>query len=770
MNVMSIPPVIRRAICISLATASISAGASPQHGMILEIDWRKEIEKQDLHWCVIPTQWSQAPFIGNGMMGSMIFRQDDHSLIIQLGRSDVQDHRMESGKHAIPGRVIPNQSRLPIGYFALKTMGKLKDCDLRLNLWDAEITGTIRTDSGGIDLTAIMHSRKDLLVVRATPTDRERGFSIHWHPEEAFCPRIKGKRQGGRSYIDEYIGSPLPVITNDGDVILCIQDLIAEGQTTTAWTVKHGENDSRTLFASVAHSFPHSTATREATAVVQQAADTGFSELLSSHRPWWHAFYQKSYVSLPDARMESFFWIQHYKMACASMGGRALADNQGPWLQPTGWPALWWNLNVQLSYSHMLPANHPELSIGLLDHLVKHQDNLARNVPERMRGDSIGLNTISGQELLSPLEEPEKRKEQSAGNMTWVMHNCYMQYRYTMDEELLREKIFPLLKKSINLYRHILKEGDDGKLHLPPTASPEYGSAADCNYDLSLLRWGCQALIDSCATLEIDDPLLPVWEDILARLTDYPRDDTGFLIGRDVPYAKSHRHYSHLLMIYPLCTFTPDDPAKRPLIEKSLLHWQSLPAKLAGYSFTGSSSMFSLLGNGSMAEQRLQAFLDDKVHPNTFYSESSPVLETPPAGARSLEDMLIQSWGDRIRVFPAIPDHWKDVSFGNLRTEGAFLVSAKRLGGKTAFLTVKSLAGSPCRIQTGIDGEIKVLSIEASAVRRLGGGLIELDLPKGSSALISAAGNDDFSIHPVAKTARAGWTWGMQNQKIPRPP
>ncbi len=37
-----------------------------------------------------------------------------------------------------------------------------------------------------------------------------------------------------------------------------------------------------------------------------------------------------------------------------------------------------------------------------------------------------------------------------------------------------------------------------------------------------------------------------------------------------------------------------------------------------------------------------------------------------------------------IRIFPALPSTWKDVEFRDLRAEGAFLVSAKRSGGKTA--------------------------------------------------------------------------------------
>jgi len=68
--------------------------------------------------------------------------------------------------------------------------------------------------------------------------------------------------------------------------------------------------------------------------------------------------------------------------------------------------------------------------------------------------------------------------------------------------------------------------------------------------------------------------------------------------------------------------------------------------------------------------------------------------------------MLIQSWSDpalnesgAIRIFPALPNQWDDIEFHNLRTEGAFLVSAKRSQGKTQWVKIKSLAGEPCKIK-----------------------------------------------------------------------
>ena len=50
-----------------------------------------------------------------------------------------------------------------------------------------------------------------------------------------------------------------------------------------------------------------------------------------SHRAWWHRYYPASFLSFPDARLESYYWIQIYKL------GSAMRDD-GPILDLNGKP------------------------------------------------------------------------------------------------------------------------------------------------------------------------------------------------------------------------------------------------------------------------------------------------------------------------------------------------------------------------------------------------------------------------------------------------
>ena len=439
-----------------------------------------------------------------------------------------------------------------------------------------------------------------------------------------------------------------------------------------------------------------------------------------------------------------------YKLASATRGDRALIDNTGPWLTETPWPNAWWNLNVQLTYWALNASDHLDLAASLENALYNHIDELRLNVPSAYRSNSLGIGVASNLECMSTeIGIPGKGKAQ-VGLLPWACHNLWLIYRHKMDDNVLRDKLFPLLKGAVNYYLHFLEKGEDGKLHLPKTYSPEYDAVEDCNFDLALLRWGCQTLLESAKRLNIQDPLMETWQSVLNNLVAYPMDENGLLIGKDMPYAFSHRHYSHLLAIYPLYLLNTEQTGAVDIIEKSLAFWQSKPKALQGYSCTGASSISSAIGKGNDALAYLNKLFGKFLSPTTMYKEAGPVIETPLSGAQCIHDMLLQSWGGKIRIFPAVPDAWQDVAYSGLRTEGAFKVSASRKQGKTEFVHIKSLAGEPCIVMTDISNPV-FTGKRDFIIKSVNNGTYLIDLKKGEEIIMYPKGTSpDFSISPIS--------------------
>uniref|UniRef100_UPI003CD069F2 glycosyl hydrolase family 95 catalytic domain-containing protein n=1 Tax=Saccharothrix mutabilis TaxID=33921 RepID=UPI003CD069F2 len=311
----------------------------------------------------------------------------------------------------------------------------------------------------------------------------------------------------------------------------------------------------------------------------------------------------------------------------------------------------------------------------------------------------------------------------------------------------------------------------DQRQRRPPapaaTTSPEYGNAPDCNYDLQLLRWACRTLLDSARVLRIDDPLAERWQEILDTLVPYPVDANGFMVGTGVPFAKSHRHYSHMLAVFPLATVNWEQPENRALIEKSLRHWMSLEGAHRGYSYSGSGSIAARMFRGDEALAYLVKMFDTTsrypVLENTMYGEAGPVVETPLSAAQTLHDLVLQSWGGIVRVFPAVPSAWADVVLDRHLAEGAFEVTAARRGGRTRFVLVRSLAGEPLALRHGIAGAVTVRTPAGAPVpyRDRGDGTLDVDLPRGGEVLVHpAGGTPDLTIAPVP-ISTPGPRWGL---------
>lgn len=716
-----------------------------------DIAWSDFLRQHDLVWDEIIPDYYSGAIMGNGLLGNSIYKEEN-AYKFHIGRVDITEGRKPTDESLYDD--LYHDARLPIGHFLLHTVGAVKSENMRLDLWDALTTGAFLTDKGKISFKSYVHATKDIIVLETETEGDEINFKWDWVASKAISPRYVF---GSNDYPREYIENPNPEAKyyTEGNQNFSVQNLQGGKTFVVAWEeVKKAKT--RRILITISHEATEKSAIAKAKTTIADIKNEKTSSLEKSHKKWWHSYYPTSFVSLGNAKMESFYWIQQYKLACLTRPDKYIIDLQGPWaIEKTPWPGIWWNLNVQLTYSPLFAANRADLSKPLWKSLNENIVNLQKNVLNDSWSDAIAIGRSSAQQLISPVKRKDNIMRYEPGNLIWTLFYYHQYCVYLKDEKELVGRFYPLLKKSVAYYEHIKEKRADGKYHLPETASPEYKSAKDCNYDLSLLRWGLNTLLSINETYKLNDPKTAEWTDFSNNLTDYPIDiEKGFMIGENVNLTSSHRHYSHLLMIYPLYSVNWEQVANRDIITKSISHWQSMPDYLQGYSFTGSASMYAMMGDGDKAVAQLQKFIDKYIQPNTLYRETGPVIETPLAGAASLQELLLQSWNDKIRVFPAVPNGWAQASFIDLRTENAFLISASRNNGKTVFIQVKSEKGGICRLQTNLD--IDLMEIHNSKGKKVkytiedgGSGLIAFHTKIGETIRITNKSEETVFPSPV---------------------
>jgi hypothetical protein len=691
------------------------------------VGWAAFLARQDLVWDRLPTGWGESAFIGNGRLGATIDARDS-VFGWTINRTDV----------------VHDQSRFPIGRVVLKTAGTLTGGTARLALWDAEASGTVATDRGDIRWRSFTATDPSVIVIVLEGRGGERAAALDWVPAEARPPRKVARKE---AFAPEDL-HPAPTVTRTAAELTSVQPFIggdahAESIVRSPSPEGRGGQGVRTFYISIGYGRDGDAALAEARAATAAAARRGLTRLVDGHRRWWHGYYPASFLSFPDARLEAYYWIQIYKLGSAMRADGPILDLNGPWFNATPWPAIWWNLNIQLTYSPLFRANRLDLAESLFRNLDRNRAALIDNVPERLRSEAAAIGRSSGPDLVRPVDLGAAQSDAAheMGDLPWTLYYYWLHYRYQMDDRILRDRVYPILRRAIGNYLAYLERGDDGRWHLPPTHSPELATVPDANYDLALLRWGLETLIASVERLRLDEPLLPRWRDVLANLTPFPADSTGLWVGRGRPWHDSHRHYSHLLAIYPLALITPDRPDQRALIAASLRTWEARDSLFRGYSFTGGASMHAMLGDGDAALERLNRYLDAPryMQPNTFYAEAGPVIETPLSAATSIQELFLQDWGGVLRVFPAVPGAWLEAAFDRLRADGAFLVSAVRHERRTAWVRIESLAGGPCRLRIP---DWDSVSVRASSgpvprVTRTSAGEFAIALPRGAWVVLA---------------------------------
>lgn len=727
------------------------------------MDWKKEVAAGDFYWRDaqnLPKDWTQGAFHGNGVLGSMVYfveRDKKTCLHMEIGCNNVYDRR--------PSRAFWmakqfDNPRLPIGYMEYpldfldgENAGSM-EFEMHTDIYNGWTTFSLKgkakaaeqvaAEDAGSEKAGVRGAAEEVAcrfyVCAAHPmivVEQERGDVEAWRfiPREAVSPRQTfGLATGEEFRIDRnYRKNALPKLrteTAGGRIreTVCIQELEADYKTVTICQYDTEENaifisvdqeknldeeSVRTKLANARGTLETEESAGQAPSVGERmltrkaSGAGGMAGYKARHQTWWNRYYEVSGLSIPDQALQAFYWRQMYKLGCVLRKESRVLDNQGVWLETTPWPGTWWNLNVQLCYWPLYTSGRLEQADSLNRHLAKYQDDLIENVAPEFREDSSGIGTNTTWNLKSRVANPladNGNQFVELGNLTWALHDCWLYYRMTMDQDMLREFLYPLLRRSVNYYLHFIRKGGDGKWHLPPTDSPEYGDRCeDCNYDLSLLKWGCGTLLEATGSLGIEDEKAQIWSDVRENLVEYPVNETGYMIGKDLPYAKSHRHFSHLFMHVPLYLVNRENSDSWELLEKSIRHWFSYPGDILGFSHVGASLMYGAYQKGNEALAQIQTLLEEHVTENSMYREAGPVIETPLAAAECIQQLLLQSWGGKIRVFPAMPDAWKDASFTRFSAQGGFKVSAVYEGGRTTWIEIESLAGEPCVVETDMD-------------------------------------------------------------------
>ena len=732
---------------------AILAIAAESHAARRTEDPAPYMATQSMIWEQLPGQWNEGAFLGNGRIGMMVYVDSlDNSLTLWLSRPDVTDHRGAPDRKSSIGvkgaSVMTDFCRMDVGRMKLFPEARILDGRFELDIYNARLTGVLHTERGDIRIRAFTPYDREVNVVE-TVTDIPCSWQLQ--PGSPRSPRIQVFPHLKEQL--HYEDNPAPQLVARETEGWSVHPLTAGGDYATYWRQERSDVGS-VLYVSTKNEVPQAGRSLvEARKEVEQAAATGAATLERRSAAWWNAYYTTGMIDIPDRQMENFYHIQLYKLAACSHPDGPVMDCLGTFYKATQWPGIWWNLNVQLTYLSTLATNRLEQAA-----------NYVKLLDERF------------EEILTA-HDPAR-----CGDFAWALHTYYSCLRYSgVDWRRIAEGVVPKAEALLRIYEPHLAERD-GIFQLLDTESSEYDgfrTYTNSNYNLAALRWLLTTLIALSDRTGVQSAACARRADLLARLHPAPVDENGYRIASDQPVDKSHRHYSHLLAFYPLHLCDPDDPQTRILLERSLAHWLGIDngRELAGYSYTGGASLYALLGDGEKAHALLKHFLNEPIGmglllPNTFYTEcdgKNPVIETPLSAATAITEMLLQSRNGALRIFPAVPESWRECSFRELRAEGGFVVSARREEGKTRWVKIRNESGEPLRIF--LPDWRRVCRVEGNRghIVSEGGGYHTVSIPKGATVVLAEEMNTKADTrHSIPPQGIRNFYGVKRGQGLPR--
>lgn len=475
----------------------------------------------------------------------------------------------------------------------------------------------------------------------------------------------------------------------------------------------------------------------------------------NTHVTWWKKFWERSSVAIPDELLEKQYYLDMYKLGCVARKDAPAITLQAIWTADNGslppWKGDFHNdLNTQLSYWPSYVSNHLREGATFTDWLWKNKNENQRYTKEYFEVEGLnvpGVATINGQPMggwiqyaLSPTVS------------AWLSQHFFMQWKYSMDKQFLKDRAYPYIHDAATFLENITRV-ENGFRKLPLSSSPEYNDNGInawftewTNYDLALAKYLFKAANEvsiACGKKEE----AAHWQKIYNELPDYASNETGLTLAPGVTMNESHRHMSPYMAIYPLGLLNIEND--KSTIQKSLTWLEQKGTKAwCGYSFPWMACMYAKAREADSAVKHLRIFASNFCSTNSFHLNGDQkggqysgftyrpfTLEGNFAFAQGIHELLLQCNNGVTEVFPATPRNWMDVSYTNLRTEGAFLVSANKENGVPSSVKISSEKGGKLTLKlpfrtwiTSSENKVKL--------NHLSDNCVELDFKKGGEITI----------------------------------
>lgn len=498
---------------------------------------------------------------------------------------------------------------------------------------------------------------------------------------------------------------------------------------------------------------------------LEQVCATPIATLRAERDAWWRDYWSKSFLRLHSAEQQAewltaAYHVHLYTLGCVNRGQYPATYGGGGLItegdQRDGSPIADWVQEVRFIFMPLYAANRLEMAKFLPDTFSRMTSYL-----EKQTVSVFGFNGLWVPETYLPwghsttvLVDDNGKGEHGDwfrsdvrkvpyGRFTFfathvgliftsgleICQHFLNYYRYSCDDEFLRQQAYPFIRGVCEFIANLLQKEADGRYHLDPANALEtWWQVRDPADTFDGIRAIFPEFIRLSEAYDLDPELRAKCRTVLAALPEHSigkwHDDGRVDPNVDMyaPAAGKHGFPNRincenpaLYRVYPFGLSgigSPDyDRAVRTFEYRTSPVWWGWSMDAIWAARLGlKDEVCTLL---SVHAQRFNTWPYggwEVIHCRPIPRDGSfgpPFLDAGGCSATALQEILLQSHADIIRVTPALSRFWSGIF--QLRAQGGFLVASDVMKGNPRFVEIRSLLGKPCRIANPWPGRCNVI-------------------------------------------------------------
>ncbi len=471
---------------------------------------------------------------------------------------------------------------------------------------------------------------------------------------------------------------------------------------------------------------------------LNSAASQSIDELKTRHIADHKSFYDRVSIDLGNSKKDStptnrrlheflynknndndlyclLFNYGRYLTIAASRAGSQAMTLQGIWTfkMCSPWRSNYTtNINTEMNYWPTLTCSLAEMNAPLVE-FIKELSVSGQEAAEKYynaRGFCIHHNVDLWRHPIPATGNPVWAYWQMAG--AWLCRHLFEQYEYTCDTAFLKEIALPIMESAASFCLDMLVEDKDGYLIFAPSTSPEneYMIGKDeCPISettymtMGIVRDLFQNILKSAEILCAESEIISEIKDKIDRLLPYKIGSKGQLYEwytDETSFDPHHRHVSHLYSLFPADIIDVDKTPDLAAAARRTL-------ELRGDNGTGWSLGWKINFWARLRDKdKVITLIDNQLryvtakhnaprfrsgggtYPNMFDAHPPFQIDGNFGATSGIAQALMQSFGNKILILPALPDKWADGHIHGLTAKGNIKVDIDWKSNKLTKLTL----------------------------------------------------------------------------------